>query len=429
MKRARLLRAAGPALLLAIGGAYAIASWNWCGRWERAPAALQAAGLAHGALRAGAARVELSLPYPVTVAGHPPPRPDATRASSPLHARAVVLEVPPVRVGIVSLDLLTAPTSLVERIREEAAGLGFSDVWVIASHAHSSVGGYDPRLVSELAGTGNHREDIPPALTQAAVEALRAANEALAPARVQVAVGEIGALVRARSGGEADPRFTRVQIEGETAPIAELWLVAAHPTLVSRETTTLSPDYPGLLPEEPASVIVLQTSVGNASAAVPEGEGEAPVRFARALKDAAPRDATALGDSLTLGFSRVTVGAPRPDSSRLVPWFSRAAGDNFLCTSAERTFEVSALRIGDRVWLSVPGEPTYGAARSLEAESGADRVLALTNGYLGYVETAEQVESGAGESKRQYFGPELLEIVGSAAKLAVGAVKPGRPAN
>jgi hypothetical protein len=44
--------------------------------------------------------------------------------------------------------------------------------------------------------------------------------------------------------------------------------------------------------------------------------------------------------------------------------------------------------------------------------------VALTNGYLGYIETPDLVLQAKGESRRQYFGPELLDVLARAANLA-----------
>ncbi|MBI3182723.1 MAG: hypothetical protein HYZ28_11350, partial [Myxococcales bacterium] len=150
MRRRPILRATAMAALLVAGGTYAIASLDFCGPWPVEEPAVLGAGAARGKLRAGAARVELSPPFPVVAAGYPPPRSVADRAEHPLHARALVLEAESVRVGLVSLDLLSVPAPLAEEIRSRVSALGLADLWVSATHTHSSFGGYDARLVSEL---------------------------------------------------------------------------------------------------------------------------------------------------------------------------------------------------------------------------------------------------------------------------------------
>ncbi|HLM48729.1 MAG TPA: hypothetical protein VK458_33005, partial [Myxococcaceae bacterium] len=99
-RQRRLLRSLLPLMLLTVGSAYALASWNWCGRWtERAPVVLGQVRT-EGPLRAGAAKVPLAPPYPVVVAGYRPPRPEASQADAVPQARAVVVAVGDVKVGL-----------------------------------------------------------------------------------------------------------------------------------------------------------------------------------------------------------------------------------------------------------------------------------------------------------------------------------------
>jgi neutral ceramidase len=150
----RFLRSLLPLFLLTLGSAYALASWNWCGRWSERTPVVRGQASAEGLLRAGAARVDLQPPFPVVVAGYGPLRPEASQADPRPRARAVVLSVGDVKVGLVSLELLLVPDALVAAVRERAADLGLQGLVVVATHSHSSFGGYDPRLVSQLAGTG-----------------------------------------------------------------------------------------------------------------------------------------------------------------------------------------------------------------------------------------------------------------------------------
>ena len=61
--------------------------------------------------------------------------------------------------GLVSVELLTLPASLVDAVRGAVAELGLAGCWVIATHAHSSLGGYDAGLVSRA---GGHRHATAP---------------------------------------------------------------------------------------------------------------------------------------------------------------------------------------------------------------------------------------------------------------------------
>lgn len=405
------------AALLAVGGAYAIASWDWCGRWTQEPAKLVAAARATGALKAGAAEVELVPPWPVTVAGYGPVRPTVSRATRPLKARALVLQVGGVKAAIVAIDLLLIPQDVVDDVRAQA---GLPDAWVVATHAHSSMGGYDERPLAELAGTGWFREAAKAAVVHAAVEALGQATAALAPAQARVGTAEAG-LCRARSGTQCDGRLTRLTVLSEAgAPIAEGLVLAAHPTLIARKTEAVDPDYPGALAERRADAgvaLVIQGAGGNASATE-----KSPLAFAEEVERRLPAG-VALEGELTLATARATIALPHPDAARLVPAFSRVPATNFVCLDAARVAEVGVVRLGPVVWLSVPVEASFEAGASLEAAAGATRLVSLANGYLGYLEPAEVVAAAGGESKRQYYGAALMENLEEAAKVAGDAVR------
>ncbi|HYI01114.1 hypothetical protein [Hyalangium sp.] len=426
--RRRYLRSLLPFALLTAGAAYALASWNWCGRWEESAPVLRGQARAEGALRAGAAKVVLPPPFPVVVAGYPPPRPNASQADPPLHARAVILQAGETRVGLVSLELLSVTGPMVAQIRERASDLGLHGVLVFASHTHSSFGGYDGRLVAQLVGTGRYRESAVDTAVSAASEALHQAAAALADVTLEVGRAAEPGLVLTRSGGETpDGALTRVVLRGASSPVAELLLFAAHPTMVPRQREYVDPDYPGRLSElreaQGGVVLVLQGAVGNASVAFNEGQGvERATAFAQALSGLVDRASPMATPGPTrLAVARAEVALPRPDASRLVPVLTRAAGDNFLCHSAARVAEVSALALGPLELITLPGEPTTGAGQVLAGRTGATGVLGLSGDYLGYMETPELVAQGAGESRRQYYGSSLLERLGAAAQLAAEA--------
>jgi hypothetical protein len=423
--RRRYLRSLLPFALLTAGAAYALASWNWCGRWEERAPVLRGQVRAEGPLRAGAAKVALQPPFPVVVAGYAPPRPEASQSNPPPHARAVILQAGEARVGLVSLELLSVTTPMVEQIRARASDLGLRGVLVFASHTHSSFGGYDTRVMAQLAGTGRYREASLAAAVSAASEALHQAAASLTDVTLEVGEAQEAGFVFTRTGGEApDGKLTRAVLRGATAPVAELLIFAAHPTLVPRQREYVDPDYPGRLSElreaHGGVVLVLQGAVGNASVAFNEGQGvERAAAFAQALSGLADRASpTAAPGATRLALARAEVALPRPDASRLVPSLTRAAGDNFLCHSASRVAEVSALALGPLELLALPAEPTTGAGLALTRRTGATRVLGLSADYLGYVETPEMVAQAGGESRRQYYGPTLLERLGVAAEVA-----------
>ncbi|MFY0573110.1 hypothetical protein ACN28S_00905 [Cystobacter fuscus] len=107
------------------------------------------------------------------MAGYGLPLPEAARAGLAPRARAVVLAAGDMKVGLVSLELMLVPDALVAAVRERTASLGLGAVVVVATHTHSSFGGYDARLAAQLGGTGRFREASLKAAVEGASEALR----------------------------------------------------------------------------------------------------------------------------------------------------------------------------------------------------------------------------------------------------------------
>lgn len=408
-----------------MGGAYTLASWDWCGAWPARPPAVVQRGTGEGGLRAGAARTELMPPFPVEIAGYGLFRPEANRAASPLFARALVLQAGETKVALVTLDVMTLSDEVVSGVRTGATALGLTETWVVATHPHSSMGGYDPRPLAGLMGIHSYREAVRAALVDGALSALRSAVSGLKPATLALGEGNAPDLVNSRAPGlEADTRLTRVALRGEQGNIAELTVFSAHPTLEPRDLGALSADYPGAFCQAreaagAGTCLLLLGAVGNARAHVSE-EAAAPATRARDFGEQLARVAaqTPLREApaTRLAFISTRVALPRPDASRLVPWSVRAPGDNLLCQATPREAEVSALDLGPLRLLAVSGEVTYPAALALESAARATRLVSAANGYLGYVDTAEHVRAGVGESRRQYFGPALEETLRDAAR-------------
>lgn len=418
-------RAALAAAVVLLTGAITLTAVDLCGPWpERAPRVVRTAH-GRGALRAGAASVPLTAELPSTVAGYPPLRAMATRLAAPLFARATVLEVGGERVSLVTLDTLLVTARMRAAVQEGHEG----PVWLLASHSHSSVGGYDPRPVAQVAALGVYDAKAEAALVTAARAALAGAQAALGPAHLEVGRGAVEGLTVPRSGDEVDRRLTvvrflagsteAVETSGAGARVLAQWVVfSAHPTLAAREAAALDPDWPGRLGQlaVPPVTLVLQGAGGNAS--VNRSAAAQPQVFAERLTEhlaaAAPRPA----DSGALAWAEVELALPHPDGARLLPGPLTRAAENALCFRQEHDARVAVLRLGPLSLLLTTVEPSAAAGLELERRAGVERVLGLANGYHGYLETPEAVRSRAGEARLQYFPADFALRLAEAAALA-----------
>jgi neutral ceramidase len=372
-------------------------------------------GSASGPLVAGAGKSAVVVPFPVVVAGYGTVRPEVDHAAVPLMARALVLASRSERVGLVTLDILLADDALVEAIRTGASGLHLSALWVLATHSHASLGGYAANPVAQVGGTGRFRPEARSALVIAALRALSQAGSALQP--VTLWSGE--SVVQGRTASrdefpEVDARLTRLVFRGTEGPVAQIVVFACHPTLVVRPPSALDPDWPGRLAgrEEDRNqglTLVLQGSVGNVTAARSEGEGAPRLDGLVEALQTAVEDVRLRPMPAELAHATAETALPGPDASRLVPRLTRTAAENVLLWPwAPRRAEVALLRIGNIRLLGLPVETTAASGHLLEGVGAGARAVSLANGYLGYVEPPERVERGAGESRRQLFGPGLL---------------------
>jgi neutral/alkaline ceramidase-like enzyme len=306
--------------------------------------------------------------------------------------------------------------------------LGLDGLVVAATHTHAGPGGFWEHRLAERIGTGPYDPRVRDAVAGAVAEAIRRADGALAPARVSVSRAVAADLARSRSGGAEDGRLAVVRVNAEGgAPLAEVVVFAAHPTILGKANRRLSGDWPGRFAADGRRGLrlVLQGAIGDQSVAGPSST--APEKFAEELSsrvEALP--ATAPSASAELAFAAVEVGLPSPDVGA-APSLLRRAARNVAWGSLPATARVEAVRLGDLVLAAVPAEPVAAVAAGWRAAlpRGAE-IVSLAGGYLGYVEEPSRMAAGAGETDRTYFGPDLARRLGEAAKLAAEAV--ARPA-
>lgn len=413
--------------LLSITVTYLAASRDWCALRRDARPTVQASISAKGKLYAGAGRQELTPPFPIAAAGYGPFRPRAHGAQAPLFARALVLQVDELRIGVVAVDLLTPPSPAMHEVHKAVQDLGLSELWVVATHTHSSMGSYEPDALFQLSGVGPYREAARAALVHAITGALQEAASSLVPAILETGEGEAPELVSSRNQDEpqVDARITRAVFRSAQKKIAEVTIFSAHPTLFPRTVEALSPDYPGhysrLIEEAEGGVTLFwQGAVGNARSRLAQPDGPAvahAVQFATRLAHVVRGIRLQSWESPGLSFIRMKVPLPAADTRRLVPGFLVGVGNNLLCWNAPAEAGVSLLALGPLRLLSIPGEATFSAGRELEEATHATRTVSLVNGYIGYMDSSEHVENAGGESRLQYFGPELLDTFIRAATL------------
>ena len=324
------------------------------------------------------------------------------------------------------------PEELAAAVRARVADLALDGIVVAATHTHAGPGGYWQNLVGERVGTAPFEPRMRVAVVAGIAEAFRRAASGVAPAEIAVARRAAEELVWNRSGGVKDARLVAVRLARPGgAPVAELAILAAHPTTLRGKNRLISGDWPGRFLRSEGSAagarLFLQGALGDQSAALPGVAAVTPELYGEAVSRAVNALPFEPAGDTALGFASGEVVLPAPAPGALPPLL-RAAARNVVGGAVPAEARVAALRLGPAVLVFVPGEPVAEVGEAWRAEAGAGaEIVSLAGGYVGYVDTPEQLEARRGEAGRTYYGPELAARLGHGIVATVAAVR-ARPA-
>ena len=374
-----------------------------------------------GNLRVGTAKADLleGLSLPVQMATYGPAPGKGGSVREPVFARAVTLETrsddgESNRVAIVSCDLMLIDAPLrrdvLARLEDtdpkeiglkdtELKDVGLTDLFLSATHTHTSVGGYVDHTVSEFYILGAYDERLRAQVVDRIVAAIKASIAALEPAHWGVSRTFVDDISRNRRlGTTIDPevgllKFTRPNGD----PIAVVVNFAAHPILEPNDNT-FSSDYPGRLcrrlDETHGFGLFLGGALGDLNA-------KPPVDLPREASSAAVAERlfdviTPVLENLetqagaTLGSATQQVALP-PTNVGLVPDFLMPL-DVLVGAACDwpRYATVQSVRLGEVSLLGVSSEIGVRVGLQLKRQSPAAYpfIVTHTNDYTGYAVTA-----------------------------------------
>ena len=402
-------------------------------RWEQ-PAAARFS--TNGPVRAGWAKVKLTPTLgvdddpesgrfrmvPLAGYGARKGRP-ATGVAHDVWAKALAVEVRGQRVVWVALDALIVPWEVADaacRALAQAPGLRREQVYLGATHTHSSLGGWGEGPVPEMFA-GPFQPGIRTWMTRCVVEAARSAVSNLAPATVATGGFEAPEWVRNRlvgSAGRTDGHMGLLAVRRADGATAVLGAFGAHATLLGSDNMQFDRDYPGawsdVVEQATGGLALFMAGAVGSQSAQPGGAATSGERVGRVGRALGEQTLQALGrmtfrETARLGAAGVELTLPSlhlrlTEGLRVRPWLSRHV------VPVRPTTFMQAVHVGDATWLSMPCDFSGELSAPLREEGLArGRHVAVTsfNGdYVGYVIPGKYYHLGGYEPRVMSFhGP------------------------
>jgi len=347
----------------------------------------------------------------------------ATGVHDDVYVKAVALRVED-RVGVMlGADALIIPpevTAMAARRLEQEPGLRREQIYLSATHTHSSLGGWGEGRLAE-AFAGSFRPEARTWFADRIVAAVREAVADLKPA--SFGHGSFGApeFVKNRlvgSLGKTDPEFSYAVLKQNDGHLAILGSYAAHATVLSAGMMEFSADYPGYWERavEKATggmAVFLAGAVGshspNPGAGGLKGAERMGQTLAQTLLDQLPQ--TTLTNSIALGILGLEVSLPPlharvTDGIRLRPWLT-----SYLLHHPDRSF-IQTFRLNDSLWVSTPcdfsGELALGIKDFLRARGSSAIITSFNGDYVGYVIPSRYYHLSGYEPRiMSFYGPNV----------------------
>lgn len=377
-------------------------------------------------LRAGVAKVDITPPVDTPVVGHVRP---TNGVRDPIRAGILLLANEQTQAAIVTLDLINAPAEMVAMLRDAIAqktGTQRENILVATSHNHS--------------GPGWSRESAWSIETTARIGVAAAeAQKTMRPVTIGYGEDRIDfninrrkvingrAVVRLNPDGPCDHRVKVLRLDdGHTLePMAVIMHAVCHPCVFTWGDK-LTPPHPGGFPKISADfpgeaqsfvetvygpgtkALFLQGCAGDIRPNLPgvpyRCGDEADIKWT----------GRNLGCAVVRAADRSVVREELAKRKTIYPLKCATSVISLPGKKDKLACEMQALRVGDFLLLTIPGEPMVEYGFQIE-KAIADRaipiVVGYANGSLGYICTAESHQYGGYEPNMSPLLPEAEPLI------------------
>lgn len=377
-------------------------------------------------LRAGVAKVDITPPADTPVVGHVRP---TNGVRDPLRAGVLLLANEQTRAAIITLDLISAPAELVGTLRDVVSRnteTPRENILVAASHNHS--------------GPGWSRES-PWGREMVAKIGVAAAEAAKEMRPVTIGYGEDRidfninrrkvingrAVVRLDAEGPCDHRVKVLRLDDGRSlePMCVLMHAVCHPCVFTwgdKLTPPFPNGYPKISADFPGEAqtfvekvygpktrsLFLQGCAGDIRPNLPgvpyRCGDEADIKWT----------GRSLGCAVVRAADLSVVREQRATRKSIYPLKCATSVIELPGKKEKLSCEMQALRVGDFLLLTIPGEPMVEYGFQIEkaiADRATPIVIGYANGHLGYICTAKSHEFGGYEPNSSPLLPEAEPLI------------------
>ncbi len=377
-------------------------------------------------LRAGVAKVDITPPADTPVVGHVRP---TNGVRDPIRAGVLLLANEQTRAAIVTVDLINSPTVMVESLRDaiaQATETPRENIMVATSHNHSG-----PGWSREAAWSREAVSKIGVA-SRAAAKEMRPVTIGYAEDRIDFNINRRKiingrAVVRLNPDGPCDHRVKVLRFDDGRSlePMSVLMHAVCHPCVFTWGDK-LTPPFPSGFPKisadfpgeaqtfvetvygDKTKAMFLQGCAGDIRPNLPgvpyRCGDEADIKWT----------GRSLGCAVVRAADRSVVREELAKRKTIYPLKCATSVIQLPGKKEKLDCEMQALRVGEFLFLTIPGEPMVEYGFQIE-KAIADRaipiVVGYANGSLGYICTAESYESGGYEPNSSPLLPEAEPLI------------------
>jgi neutral ceramidase len=363
----------------------------------------------------------------VPMAGFGDRKGPATGAHDSIFVKAAAIKVGDKMVLTISADLLLIPPYVADSVAiflEKEAGISRDQLFLGATHTHSSIGASTPKWVGEkFSGAFNPNiiSFLSRQFTQAALLAVADLKKS-SIANVEIKAPELVRNRMSKENGRLNDNLTCISIQQENGRKAIIGTFSAHSTTLGERNLQFSGDWPGYwqrkIEEDYADVAIY--FAGTLGSHTHRGEGESfeksrfmgenlANRFLNSNSTFESTDSTSFSYfSIPLKTSQMQFRVHK--NFYLAPYIS-----NELIPEHDKSF-IQGMKLGSLIWITAPfelsGEIALDVKNALKLKGYNSMFTSFNGDYRGYVTPSKYYYNNTYESFLMgWYGPSMGDYV------------------